>query len=260
MQIEGAQAELSANLAQLSNDDTGLAAQGQAQLGSLAALQRQIDGASPMALVMMRASVAASVAASANLAQQARTAASSTAQGAGASLATASAAARATVADFERDMYEKKIFDPYLRFGSKEDEDAYREREAARKRATDEALKQNTPESNLRAANLSIDQLKDAGAHGADQSPDYAPLMQQTTAAKAKLESALDQSKHPAATRDAQLDAAKSQPGLAAATDKIDPATISAFASLVAHTSGTTPDGPGVMAQAKTATVSVARG
>jgi hypothetical protein len=138
---------------------------------------------------MMRATVAASIAASSGLAQQARAASSSPSQatGATASLAAASASAREAVTSFERDMYEKKIFDPYLHFASKEDEEAYRKREAERKQATDVALKQNTPEGNLRAADLSIAQLNDAGAHGATASPEYQTKMDGLTSTRDNL-------------------------------------------------------------------------
>jgi hypothetical protein len=149
-------------------------------------------------------------------------------------------------------MYERKIFEPYLHFTSKEDEDAYRKREAETKRAIEDALKLNTPEGNLRAAELSAAQLKDAGAHGADKSPDYAPLLQQTNAAKTALESALVRSEQPAVAHDERREAASSDAGLQAAKEKIDPAMLSAFSALVAHTGSAVPDGPGVVAQAKT--------
>ena len=247
MQIEGAQAELSANLAQLSNDDTGLAAQGQAQLGSLAALQRQIDGASPMALVMMRASVAASVAASANLAQQARTAASSTAQGAGASLATASAAARATIADFERDMYEKKIFDPYLRFGSKEDEEAYREREAQRLALTKKAEAERTPQGDLKALDVSIAQMNDAKAHGADTSPDFQSTMAGLVAGRQNLATAMAK------------DAAPAQDARAAAKPSVDisPDLLASLRATGVTVADTQQNGHGVTAQKPAAVVAL---
>jgi hypothetical protein len=85
----------------------------------------------------------------------------------------ASAAAHQTVSDFERDFYERRAFDPYLRFASAEDEEAYRRREADRKAAIDRAMAERTPEGNLRANRLALDQLEDAGAHGADRSPEY---------------------------------------------------------------------------------------
>lgn len=87
----------------------------------------------------------------------------------------ASAASRKTVDDFERDFYERRIFDPYLRFASATDEETYRQNEAERRREIEKARAEHTPEGDLRAVNLSIDQLRDAGAHGADRSREFKP-------------------------------------------------------------------------------------
>lgn len=92
-------------------------------------------------------------------------------------VAEASAHARETVQNFIHDFYEAKKFDPYLRFSSLEDEQAYREREAANLRAIQEAQSQKTPEGDLEAAALARRQLADAGDHGADKSPDFTKTM-----------------------------------------------------------------------------------
>jgi hypothetical protein len=103
----------------------------------------------------------------------------------------ASEAAHHKVATFVHDFYVRKIFDPYLRFGSPEDEAAYRKREAERERAIKEALAEGTPEGNLRASQLAVEQLKDAGAHGADRSPQYQPALDALMTSGADLKSQL---------------------------------------------------------------------
>jgi len=95
----------------------------------------------------------------------------------------ASQASRATTAAFMHDYYERKMFEPYLRFASLNDEEEYRRREDERRRAIEKALAEHTPEGNLRANQLAIEQLKDAGAHGADKSPQYQPTLKSLTGA-----------------------------------------------------------------------------
>lgn len=141
-------------------------------------------------LVSIRAEVAAFVAAAQVIANQA-VASAATTQTAEAALHLASEAARREVTSFVQDFYEKKIFDPFLRFASPEDEDAYRKREADRERAIKEALALGTPEGNLRAANLSMAQLRDAGAHGADKSPEYARIWSSLDAPTSDLKAQL---------------------------------------------------------------------
>lgn len=138
-------------------------------------------------LVSIRAEVAAFVAAAQVIANQA-VASAATAQTAEAALHLASEAARREATSFVEDFYEKKIFDPFLGFASAEDEAAYRKREVERERAIKEALAEGTPAGNLRANQLAIDQLKDAGAHGADQSPDYQPSINRLEASRDVLE------------------------------------------------------------------------
>jgi hypothetical protein len=92
-------------------------------------------------------------------------------------LGQASDAAHRIVTDFVRDFYDRREFDAYLRFASTEDEDAYRRREAERRAVIEKALAENTPEANLRANKLAIEQMNDASAHGADRSPDFKPKL-----------------------------------------------------------------------------------
>lgn len=101
--------------------------------------------------------------------------------------------ARSKVAGYANELFERKVFDPYLHFNSIEEETAYREREAQRKRAMEAALAEHTAHGDHRAAVLVYEQTVDAGAHGATASPDYqrvlygtAGLVQRTQAAAAR--------------------------------------------------------------------------
>lgn len=86
----------------------------------------------------------------------------------------ASEAAHRTVSDLADDVFGKKKYDAYLRFSSTEDEEAYRARSDDRERYIRDQLALGTPEGNLNAARAMREQLKDAGAHGADAHPDFA--------------------------------------------------------------------------------------
>lgn len=178
-QLASAQADLSANLIVLRQNggNADLIAQGEVQLGALLALKSQLERATPSSMVTIRAEIASCVALASKLAQQAQQAQTAAAGGGQNatfnSLVAASQASRASVASFEDDYYKKKIFDPYLRFTSAEDEEKYRREEATRKAEIDKALALHTPQGDLRANTLALDQLKDAGAHGAEQSPEY---------------------------------------------------------------------------------------
>ena len=70
----------------------------------------------------------------------------------------------------------------------------------------EQAQAKGTPEGDKRAADLSIDQMRDAGAHGADRSPDYAPLMKKLADSKATLDLQIENAK-PNATSVAQTKA-----------------------------------------------------
>jgi hypothetical protein len=181
-QIAGAQSDIEKRLTELSEavahggDGTALA-QAKAQLRALSRLQRRVADASAGSLTSIRNEVAATVAATQALVQQSSPSPTPSFQSAQVALQQASEAARSTTKQFMHDFYDRHIFDHYLKFASTEDEDEYRRREEERKHAIEKALAEHTPEGNLRANKLAIEQLKDAGAHGADRSPDYQPTL-----------------------------------------------------------------------------------
>lgn len=205
--IANAQSDLENQLAALRNAASMAAggdalAQALAQLHGLSRLQQRIIHADASALIAIRGEVAASVAATQALVQQAGPA-STALQSAQAALYEASATADRTVRDFNRDFYERRIFDPYLRFTSTEDEEEYRRHEQERQRAIEKALAENTPEGNLRANQLAIEQLKDAGAHGADRSPDFKPTMDRLQKSSDALTKAIEHQRQPTRTEQA---------------------------------------------------------
>jgi hypothetical protein len=213
-QLSSAQNELSSSLIALRSSgdaNPSLISQGDAQLGALLALRRQLSQAGPATLAMVRAEITACIASASSVARQADIA---IAAGAGptANLAAASQAARSAVASFNDDFYEKKIFDPYLRFSSAEDEEKYRRDEATRKQEIEKALALHTPAGDLQANKLAIDQLKDAGAHGADQSPEYASRLSTLTATKEALAAQVEKKETPTSSQDRLEAAAAAQP------------------------------------------------
>lgn len=214
-QVASAQAELSTNLIALrssGNADPTIIAQGDAQLGALLALKQKLSNASPATLAMVRAEITAAVAVAANVAQQAQAALTAgNGPGLPANLAAASQAARSAVTSFTEDFYEKKIFDPYLRFATPEDEERYRRDEAKRKEEIEKALALHTPEGDLRANTLALDQLKDAGVHGADQSPEYASRVSTLTTTKEVLAAEIEKKNAPERSQD-RLGAVASAP------------------------------------------------
>jgi hypothetical protein len=169
-----------------------LVSQGDSQIAALMALQQQVGSASPSLLALMHGSVTAAVTAATTLASQAE-AQSATGQNnvSTQQLANATMAARETVAEFQDSFFKRKIFDPYMHFDSAEDRDAYYAREAERQTAIQAALAKNTPEGAHEAAVLSRDQLKDAGAHGADQSPEYQPMLARLNKSADDLEASM---------------------------------------------------------------------
>ncbi len=139
---------------------------------------------------MVRAEIAACVATASSVARQAE-AEVSTGSGMIAGLASASQAAHEAVASFENTYFKQRKFEPYLHFASEEDERRYREREAEREKQINEASARGTPEGNKKAIDLSIDQMRDAGAHGADKSPDYEPMRHRLQASQEALSAAI---------------------------------------------------------------------
>ncbi|WP_191554151.1 hypothetical protein [Brevundimonas aurantiaca] len=162
----------------------------QNQLSRLGGLGQTIEHARGVNLVSIRAEVTAVVAATLATVQQARAAAAG-GQAAELALHEAQAEAHRTTGDFLRDFYERRIFDKYLNFTSTEDERAYREREEARQKEIEKARAEGTPEGELRAIELQQAQLKDAGAHGATDSPDYQRWTNRLEAAKSNLKAAM---------------------------------------------------------------------
>ncbi len=190
-QILSAQSDIGATVAGLNGaGDASLIAQALAHQQTLAKLERALSsGSAAMIAPNIRGEIAAVLAASANLSQQAKL----TADQQTVDLATAQARARATVQEIGRDIYGRRIFDPYLRFASEEDEVAYRRREEENRRAIAEALAEHTPEGDLRAAQITERQLQDAGAHGADASPQFSNLVSRNRENMNGLETAIGQ-------------------------------------------------------------------
>lgn len=157
--LENALAELSRNGA-----STGPL---EIQLQNLSVAMRQVGSAGPAALASLRSDVAAIVAQSGAVAQQARTSATSAQSADAAELASA---VRDQVNAVMRGM---KDFDPYLQFANAEAEADYRRREAERRAYIEEQQAKGTPEGDLNAAGAAMGQMADAGAHGAVASPEF---------------------------------------------------------------------------------------
>lgn len=187
-QIRAAQSDLDQLLSQLGNAGS-VPAEIINQRQLLAQLERNLaSGISSASPASLRNEIAGAIAAATSLGQQARAAGDPRV---GLELATAQARTRASVAEMSRDIYERRIFDPYLRFASEDDEAAYRRREEESRRAIERALAENTPEGDLRAARIMRDQLRDAAAHGADASPEFQRLNNRNAEDIDRLEVAL---------------------------------------------------------------------
>lgn len=189
-QLADAQAALSANIVELrqSGASADVVSQGEIQIAALMGLKRRLETASPATLAAIRQEIVSSVAAATKIAQQAQTATASEGQGVvGMSLVAANEAARATATAFEDDYYKKRKYEAYLHFTSPEDEAAFRRRETERKLEIEKALALETPEGTLRALTLQQAQLRDAGEHGASESPDFAGDMNNLDEAKNNL-------------------------------------------------------------------------
>jgi hypothetical protein len=169
----------------------GNAAPARDQLKALGVLQHRIGKADSAALATMSSMIASAVAETRAMIQQASSAASVQITAELQELKEASSAGRESVNRFVHDFYDEKKFDPYLRFSSQQDEEDYRRRQAENKRAIELALAKHTPEGNLEAVALAKRQVEDAGAHGADQSPDYATQMKSLNEAQERLSTAI---------------------------------------------------------------------
>lgn len=256
-QIEGAQSDIGQQMAQLHaaasrGDDNGALNQAQTQLAGLANLKRDLARKDAPSLAAMRAAVAASVAVAQLLVQQVQSAPASSAS-ASVALAQASIAARASVTDFMHAYYDQHVFDRWLTFASNEDEEEYRKREAERQREIAKAMAEHTPAGDLRANRLSIEQLKDAGAHGADRSSKYKPLLEGLEARGSKLSAQIDESKSPDPAQ-IQAEAASAAEDKALA-DAVTPEVLATLRAAKIAVADPGKDGSGVTARAVNAPV-----
>lgn len=156
-------------IAQASGSNALIAAQSQHQ--AILALKSQLASASPSDLPALHAQIASAIAEASTTVEAAR----SGNNGAVArEVALTTAQLRGSIRDIMDGM---RDFDPYLQFGSVEEAEAYREREQARQAYIEAELAKGTAEGEYNAAAATKAQLKDAGAHGADQHPDFDQYM-----------------------------------------------------------------------------------
>jgi hypothetical protein len=257
--ISGAQSDLENQLAKLRDMSVGLAgsdalAQLQGQLRGLSQLQQRIALADPAALVAIRGEVTAYVAATQAMVRQAQPGNAAFKSGVLA-LREASEAAQKTTTDFMHSYYEQHTFDKFLKFSSPEDEEEFRRREEERRREIEKARAENTPAGNLRALDLAIAQMKDAGAHGADRSKDYQPQLDALEASRQALAKQVEKSgagvtsptKDASATKDAASTPTPLPSDLLAAirTTKMEIADQSITGHGVGTKSAATPDARG---------------
>lgn len=168
--IAAAQIDIANAIAELARSGADSAALTN-QSHALQQLQRSVGSANLGSLLALRGEIAVAVATTQTIAQQSRANATATEQAA--SLTTASAEVRRTVQSIGNDLFERKLFDPYLAFGSAEEEAAYRRREAERQQAMASEFAKGTPTGNLNAAGIAIGQMADAKARGAGNSPEF---------------------------------------------------------------------------------------
>jgi hypothetical protein len=113
---------------------------------------------------------------------------------AGSNVATAALETRHETETLAHDVFDQRIFDPYLRFKSARDEEEYRKREADNKRYVDQQLAKHTPEGDLNAGGGMMGQMLDSHAHGAGASPDFMPrwnaLVEKTEAQRNAMKAA----------------------------------------------------------------------
>lgn len=156
------------------------------QLAGLGDMRRTVAIAGGRELASMRAEVAAAVASAAEMVSVARQ--GGTTQNAADADLTPQQRAHRILSEVSRDLFDRKVLDPYLRFASEEDKRAYRERERERKEQIDRAMALGTREGNRIALELVQEQLRDAKAHGADRAPEFHRMEQQADEATANLE------------------------------------------------------------------------
>lgn len=172
-QLSAAQAEIEAMLREAAGTDAAATARAGVQLQLLARLQRTLANGDVTNDPAFRVAVTSAVAEAVTIAAASRDAIAVVRSAENDSIAITSAATRRAVQELSRDMYERRIFDPYLQFASAEDEAAYRQREAANRAYIDAEMAKNTAGGNLNAAGATQGQMLDAAAHGADRSPEF---------------------------------------------------------------------------------------
>lgn len=189
-----AERELEQVIAELTRSGSS-AAPAQSQLREIAQMQRQIGRADAATLANLGKQVGAVVAQAQTLAQQGREAATQAEIRGDASLDAVSARTRATVLRVADDLFEKRVFDPYLRFNTPEEEAEYRRRESEREAYIKRELAKGTPEGARNASRAMVDQIEEAGRHGADQSPEYQRLLGEAQTALAEQDKAMAEPK-----------------------------------------------------------------
>lgn len=183
-QAAAAQFDLENVLAEFARSGATVTGQTHDQLQSLGRLIRQIGAADAVSLVAMRAEVTAAIAATQTLAQQSRAAVAEAKAADALGLTGSAAASRAQVTALMHDIHR---FDPYLRFGSAEEEEAYRKREADRAACIAAEQAKGTPEGDLNASAGAIGQMTDIKAHGGGDSPEFQARWDALVATTGKL-------------------------------------------------------------------------
>lgn len=171
-------------MAQAGGSDALIAAQSQHQV--ILALKSQLASANPSDLPALQAQIASVIAEASSTIETAR---SGSTGAVAREVALTTAQLRSSIRDVMGGM---KDFDPYLQFGSAEEEEAYREREQARQAYIEAELAKGTPEGDYNAAAATRAQLLDAQTYGAGDHPDFDERM-------ASLNNALRQTKRIAA-------------------------------------------------------------
>lgn len=199
-----AQFDLENALGNVSYGDTTTPAR--SQLQALGELIGQVGTANAVTLTMLQANVSGLVTSAHAVAQRARINRSDE------QAAERLSAASRAVAEVGRDYYERRVLDPYLQFDSDEEKAAYHKREKENREAYEREKAKGTPEGERNAAAILKRQLLDAGAHGADASPDYAHMLDKASRAEADLQAdRTDPGKASAPTPSAQISAPSSE-------------------------------------------------
>jgi len=162
--LAGAQLALEKVIADLARNGSSTST-ANSQLSLLAGLQASIGTASSATLAAMSGEVAAAVAETKAIADQARGEIASNAAASALALASAASASRTAITDAMDTLRHTA-----LTFASPEDERAYREREEETRRYITTQQSKHTPEGDLNASGAAVGQMVDAKAHGASGS------------------------------------------------------------------------------------------